>query len=395
VKIALVIPKGFFTKPEFYGGGIVRAYKVYEHLGNINPLELYLLDYHADIPLYLASLIKNVVKTIFSKPDVIVSSCEGELSAFLAEISGIISGKPIAIVFNAVPLTGWVGSGLCSDFRWAFKHLLRKSWKSHEKMRARLYYGARSMAKILLALTTLRIAKYMKRRIMAIAITPHVGDELRRLGLNVVEVYPGNAFDMLDVDGSISKVYDACYVANPLCEEKGLLDVLYAWRLVVKEIPAARLVMVGRVEKGYLERIKELVNKLGLDESVTLYVSYSGLPRREVIRLLTHCKVFVYPTRKDVWPLVIGEALSVGLPVVAYGLPNVRYAYGWCPAVKLVEIGDVVGFAKEVVKILEDDEKATSDVSSIARECARKITWKRVALLEARAIMEVMKLHHI
>jgi hypothetical protein len=80
---------------------------------------------------------------------------------------------------------------------------------------------------------------------------------------------------------------------------------------------------------------------------------------------------------------------------VVYGLPNVRYAYGWCPAVKLVEIGDVVGFAKEVVKILKDDEKVTSDVSSIARECARKITWKRVALLEARAIMEVLKLHFV
>jgi hypothetical protein len=96
--------------------GIVRAYKVYEHLDNIK-----------------------------------------------AEIPGPISGKPIAIVFNAVPFSGWVGSGLCSDIRQALKHLLRKSWKSHEKMRARLYYGAMSMARILLALTTLRIAKYMKR----------------------------------------------------------------------------------------------------------------------------------------------------------------------------------------------------------------------------------------
>jgi hypothetical protein len=40
---------------------------------------------------------------------------------------------------------------------------LQKSWKSHEKIKARLYYGAMSMVRILLALTTLRIAKYMKR----------------------------------------------------------------------------------------------------------------------------------------------------------------------------------------------------------------------------------------
>jgi glycosyltransferase involved in cell wall biosynthesis len=97
----------------------------------------------------------------------------------------------------------------------------------------------------------------------------------------------------------------------------------------------------------------------------------------------------VYPTRKDVWPLVIGEALSIGTPVVAYALPSISYAYDRCPAVYHIKVGDLPFMAEKIIQILEN--KNYESISCIAKRCAEKITWKRTALLEAKAYLDALK----
>jgi glycosyltransferase involved in cell wall biosynthesis len=223
---------------------------------------------------------------------------------------------------------------------------------------------------------------------MAVAITPIVGAELQKCGLNVLPIHPGNGIDIVTTSG-ILKIYDACYIANPLHVEKGLIDVIHIWRLVTREIPQSKLIIAGRIDRKSEEMLRALIHRYSLDKNIIIYVSMAGLPHNLVRSLMAQCKLFVYPTRKDVWPLVIGEAMSVGMPVVAYALPDIRYAYGECRAVKLVEVGDIVKAAREVIGILQNREYVT--LSKLAREFAQKMTWERVALLEAKAILEGMK----
>jgi len=394
VKIAIVVPEKFFTTPELYGGGIIRAYNVYvEQLSKIPFIKLYFYRYNpVSKALHLASLVRNLVNIIKDGIDAIVSPCEVDLSMFLALVLGIVSRKPLALVFNSVPLIGEVGCGLNSDEKEALKYIVnRRCYESKDGF----VCIAKSLMKFLFICIILFLARFLRKKIMAIAITPHIGEELKKRGLNVANVYPGNGIDVIQhtikTGKTGNKVYDACYCASPVHVEKGLIDVSYIWYLVVRKIPNAKLIIAGRIRDELSKNeIEKLIHKLGLSKNVLVQVSYESLPREKVIELLTCCKVFVYPTRKDVWPLVVGEALSVGTPVIAYALPDIEYAYGWHPAIKLVRIGDVIKFAEEVIKALQDVNTAATN--ALEDEFTKKrLSWKKVALLELKALIEVIK----
>ena len=68
--------------------------------------------------------------------------------------------------------------------------------------------------------------------------------------------------------------------------------------------------------------------------------------------------------------------------MITHKLPDIEHAYGWCPAVRLVNTGDIVSASKELFNLLNDKM-----APQIAMHCAQKMTWRRVALLEAKAIL--------
>jgi glycosyltransferase involved in cell wall biosynthesis len=394
IKIAVVIPEGFFTIPERFGGGIVRAYKIYAEQLNTMPFFKILFYLYNPInkALYLIGVMRNIIRISEHKPDVIVSPCEVELSMLITILLGIIARRPIVIIFNAIPLTGYVSSGFSSNEKIAFRYMIQSyNHISKSNLKTRFLYILKPVMRFLLIYALMYIARFMRRQIMAIAITPHLGRELQRYKLNIIDVYPGNGIDMLQGTVNSTRIYDACYIANPIHIEKGFLDVIYIWYLITKKNLGTKLLVAGRITRDYQrEKLQNYIQRLGLDENVVLRVSYEGLPHDEILDLMSRCKIFLYPTRKDVWPLVVSEALSRGLPVVTYRLHNIEYAYGWCPAVKLIRVGAVQKVAEEILKLLQDDTRLLS-LSNTALECVKKMSWKKTALLEAKAILKALK----
>ncbi len=101
--------------------------------------------------------------------------------------------------------------------------------------------------------------------------------------------------------------------------EKGLDDLLHAWRLVSAEVPEARLVIAGDgPERAALE---ELTTGLGLASSV----QFAGT-MRDMPSLYRALDVFVLPSVSEGLPLALLEAMAAGLPIVATrvgGIPSV------------------------------------------------------------------------
>jgi len=61
---------------------------------------------------------------------------------------------------------------------------------------------------------------------------------------------------------------------------------------------------------------------------------------------------FIYPSYSDTFSLTVLEAVALGLAVVAYGIPALRYVYKDLPCVRLVPVGDKLRLALEALKIL-------------------------------------------
>jgi glycosyltransferase involved in cell wall biosynthesis len=99
-------------------------------------------------------------------------------------------------------------------------------------------------------------------------------------------------------------------VVAALRPEKNHELLLRAMRLVVNELPTARLLIVG--EGPERSRIELLSRKLGLDESVRLTGSRPDIPA-----LLSLFKVFTLTSHNEANPVSILEAMACGKPVVA------------------------------------------------------------------------------
>jgi glycosyltransferase involved in cell wall biosynthesis len=96
-----------------------------------------------------------------------------------------------------------------------------------------------------------------------------------------------------------------------LAKEKGLDDLLDAFRLVRERMPEARLDIAG---SGVLtEELQQRARTLGLESAVAFLGAKSP---DDIGRLLLASDAMVLPSHTEPWGLVVNEALSYGCPVV-------------------------------------------------------------------------------
>lgn len=158
-----------------------------------------------------------------------------------------------------------------------------------------------------------------------------------------------------------------------LGREKNIAFVLECFAAVSRDFPEARLVLVG---KGPQEReLKEMAKNLGLTEKVT----FTGLlPQDEVIKCYHEADIFVFASVSETQGLVIPEAKSAGLPVVAVDANGVS---------EMVEEG-VDGFltplSKEAfinkIRLLLQNENLRKKMAENARQNSKRLSSRNYAL---------------
>ena len=97
--------------------------------------------------------------------------------------------------------------------------------------------------------------------------------------------------------------------------EKGADTLVSAWPMVVREIPTARLTLLG--EGPERPRLEALVRDLGLRGSVTL----PGAAADPSITL-RRANLFVLPSREEGMSIALLEAMALGIPTVATAIPG-------------------------------------------------------------------------
>lgn len=134
-----------------------------------------------------------------------------------------------------------------------------------------------------------------------------------------------------------------CCVAriNP---QKNLDVLLSCFSLVVQHVPKARLVIAGNGLDEYVDKMKQLVNDLGLEDVVT-FIGYLHEPEE----LIAASDLFVLSSSSETVPLVLLESLSLQVPVV---MTNTGIASevldGQCGS--YAPIGDAKELANQIVR---------------------------------------------
>lgn len=170
-------------------------------------------------------------------------------------------------------------------------------------------------------------------------------------------------------------------MVNRLVAQKRVDAAISAWPRVLEGVPDAQLHIYG--DGPLRDVLHTLVEERGLTESVHLHGFSDHV--RDAMRTSA---VFLSTSAFEGQNLAIGEALTSGLPVVAF---DVRYGpreYVGTGGV-LIPPDDVEGVAAALTELLTDDA-LRSEMAGHAREEARRLSPEKVGSEFARVLGQVV-----
>lgn len=143
-----------------------------------------------------------------------------------------------------------------------------------------------------------------------------------------------------------------------LSPEKNFSSLVGAWARLVEDFPRARLTILGEgLERAQLE---DQVGRAGIAESVRLFGQVEN-----PYPIIRAADLFVLPSTHEGQPVVLFEAMALGVPVACCYTPGseeaVRSGYG------VVVDSDPEGMAARLVEILRDTSVASGEFDGQAR----------------------------
>lgn len=156
-----------------------------------------------------------------------------------------------------------------------------------------------------------------------------------------------------------------------LIERKGVVYLLKAFRNIRKEIPDAKLSIVGRKDEKspYFKEIQE-----NLMEGVELTGVVS---EDELVRHYQNATLLLHPALYEAFGMTLVESMACGTPVIATdvgGIPEVLGNEGI-----LVKPKDSKGMARAVIRLMDNTKKYNSLTKGVRKRVEENFSWESVA----------------
>lgn len=197
-------------------------------------------------------------------------------------------------------------------------------------------------------------------------------DEIKRFNpspvfFNVFYPVANECFKLYTVVPDIK--YDLVF-AGSLIQRKGIEDFIRIVGIIKEKNPGISAVAVGHVEdEAYKTKLLSLVQACKVEDNFVFAGELSG--HHEVLFTIKNAKILVLPTYADTAPVVVAEAMSMGVPVVAYDVDGLPGMIENGKNGILVEKANINALAAAVTGLLHDPEKRkkiTENAFIFARE---------------------------
>lgn len=151
-----------------------------------------------------------------------------------------------------------------------------------------------------------------------VAVSKKTGDNLKNVnsGLKVNLIPNGINFKGINHAAPSDELSDVIF-AGRLIKEKNVDVLVRAINHVRRVMPDVKCLIVGEGPEG--DRLRNLVHNLGLEENIKFMKFFDDYP--DLISCMKSSKVFVLPSTREGFGIVVVEANACGLPVVAVKSP--------------------------------------------------------------------------
>jgi len=167
------------------------------------------------------------------------------------------------------------------------------------------------MISMLLNKKVIAISESVKRSLLKYELIPQKKIRVIPNGFDYQKFYKVRTAEIISEDKDI--------VIGTVCrleEQKGIIYLLKAMKIVLEKYPNARLEIVG--DGSLLEKLKEFSNKLGISNSVVFFGKFA-----DVIPFYRRMNIFVLPSVYEGFGIVLLEAMAAGIPVVSTNVDGI------------------------------------------------------------------------
>lgn len=196
-------------------------------------------------------------------------------------------------------------------------------------------------------------------------------EEAALSGLGNARVIP-NAIELDD----LSRSYDRkshVIAAGRICPVKGFDRLVNAWAIAASRLPGWSLHIYGDGEPGDISALRKLISSHGLDASAHLWPATS-----DIRQCMAESRIYAMTSRGECFPMVLLEAMQLGLPIVAFDCPTgPRNIVDQGVNGELVPEGDTKAFAEALVSLALDPARQDS-ISRAARYKVRQFEVSQV-----------------
>lgn len=258
-----------------------------------------------------------------------------------------------------------------SDFLYKLKDGSKKVLEfhfSHEGFKSQMKYGPQTLKNKLLLTYRLRKHKRIASKYDAFVVLTHEDAEAWKGYDNLHVIHNMLSFETPEVSTCMEKRVIAVGRLDFQKKFDRLVDI---WALVNKECPKWRLDIFGQGpdRENLLQRIVEK----GLNDSISI-----KMPTRNIIKEYASSSILAMTSTYEGWGLVLTEAMSVGMPCVAYAckcgprdiIEDGKNGY-------VIEEGDKETFAHRLVELMKNDE-LRQEMGRNAKESSRKYSVENI-----------------
>jgi glycosyltransferase involved in cell wall biosynthesis len=217
--------------------------------------------------------------------------------------------------------------------------------------------------------------KYSDR---TITISQDLKANLENSGIKISDVN-GVGFQLSKKLKSSKKLYEAIYVGRQI-PQKGIFDLIDIWDILVNKYhKKIKLVTIGNTPHVYKNKLQSYISQKKLEKYILHIEDATDSVKWKYLSL---SKAMVFPSHQEGWGISPMEALSMGLPVVAYDLSVYKESIGSTEALRIVKEGDKNKFVEELLNTLNNLDQ----YSIAAKSWKPMLTWDDVADKEWKII---------
>lgn len=275
--------------------------------------------------------------------------------------------KKIVIGYDLIPLI--MRNEYNPSVRYAWRHSLGRRAKIRAVLRS-MYYGFRYKL-------TYRAYKKADKILCISQATARSFADLLHIHKRRLETIPlAPVLPSAKSDSSIARAIGKPYIfyIGGTDKRKRIADIVHAFNIVRGRGYDSALVLAGN-EFKHVEMVPDIEGRNAIMDSPYKHdIHLAGFVTNEQkLGLYENAQAFVFTSEFEGFGLPIIEAMSAGCPVIAYDNSSIPEAAG--TAARLVKTGDVIGVAKSIKEIAENDKR--SDIISAGRKQAKVFSWDK------------------